>query len=51
MKSRINFIEEFELPLRLDGGAQRSTMGTKYWLSMQPRNFGSDKILCSTPTS
>ena len=28
MKSRINFTEEFELLLRLDSGAQRSTMLT-----------------------
>ena len=26
-------------------GAQRSTIGEKIWLSMHPRNFGSDKIV------
>ena len=27
---------------------QRSTMGKKIWLSMHPRNFGSEKIVCTT---
>ena len=28
--------------------AERSTMDNKIWLSMHPRNFGSDKIVCTT---
>ena len=28
--------------------AERSTMDNKIWLSMHPRNFGCDKIVCTT---
>ena len=44
----------FEMMFVKSGGlarekrAERSTMNNKIWLSMHPRNFGSDKIVCTT---
>ena len=28
--------------------AEQSTLNNKIWLSMHPKNFGSDKIVCAT---
>ena len=28
--------------------AERSTLNNKIWLSVHPKNFGSDKIVCTT---
>ena len=28
--------------------AKRSTLNNKIWLSIHPKNFGSDKIVCTT---
>ena len=34
--------------LAREGRAERSTMDNKIWLSMHPRNFCCDKIVCTT---
>ena len=43
MKSQLKTVTIVVLAKR--SRAQQSTMGKKVWLSMQPKNFGSDKIV------
>ena len=47
MKSRINFTEEIELPLRLDSGAQRSTMLTDVKWHVYEQGVQGIYFLCS----